>query len=111
MPLDTYTPEWYNLAKLSKLANLEKTIVPVVSRTITSTEAQNNFGQILNDVIQNRTRYVIKRRNAPQAILLSLADFEQILLSQNEQGVLVHMIHELTPVYQLGEPIEPPASA
>ncbi len=78
------------------------------TKTIASTEAQNNFGRILNDVILNHTRYVIKRRNAPQAIILSLSDFEQILTNQAEQTKMTHIVRELTPVYSLGETIIQP---
>lgn len=72
------------------------------TKTIASTEAQNNFGLILNDVIQHNTRDIIKRRSSPQAIILSLADFEQILLSQSEQSRMVSVVRELSPVYDLG---------
>lgn len=75
------------------------------TKTIASTEAQNNFGRILNDVIQNNTRYVIKRHNSPQAIILSLADFEQLLTNQNEQNKMINIVRELAPVYSLGEAI------
>lgn len=75
------------------------------TKTIASTEAQNNFGRILNDVIQNNTRYVIKRRNLPQAIVLSLTDFEQLLTNHVEQDKMVNIVRELTPVYSLGEVI------
>lgn len=75
------------------------------TKTIPSTEAQNNFGLILNDVIQNNTRYVIKRRNSPQAIILSLSDFEQILMSHDEQSKMIYVVRELSPVYNLGETI------
>ena len=73
------------------------------TRTISSTDAQNNFGRVINDVIQNNTRYVIRRRNSSQAIILSLADFEQLLLNQNEQEKMANLIRELTPEYSLGE--------
>ena len=78
------------------------------TKTIASTEAQNNFGRILNDVILNHTRYVVKRRNAPQAIILSLSDFEQILTNQAEQRKMTHIVRELTPVYSLGETVAQP---
>lgn len=76
------------------------------TKTIASTEAQNNFGLILNDVIQNKTRYVIKRRNAPQAIILSLSDFENLLNKPDEQVEMSKIVRELTPVYHLGETVE-----
>jgi len=75
------------------------------TKTIASTEAQNNFGRILNDVILNHTRYVVKRRSTPQVIILSLGDFEQILSSQAEQSKMTNIVRELTPVYSLGESI------
>lgn len=77
-----------------------------VTKAIASTDAQNNFGQVLSDVVQNHTRYVIKRHSLPQAIILSLADFEQIMINQNEQQKMVGMLRELGPVYQLGETIQ-----
>ena len=77
----------------------------MITKTIASTEAQNNFGRILNDVIQNNTRYVIKRRNLSQAIVLSLTDFEQLLTNHAEQDRMINIVRELTPVYSLGEVI------
>ena len=76
---------WRNkLYILSKFASLE--IFMSTSKTIASTEIQNNFGLILNDVIQNSTRYIVKRHNQPQAILLSLADFERLLANQKSKA-------------------------
>ncbi|MBX3058489.1 MAG: type II toxin-antitoxin system Phd/YefM family antitoxin [Anaerolineae bacterium] len=72
------------------------------TKTIASTEAQNNFGRILNDVLQNRTRYIIKRHNESQAIILSLSDLAQILADQAEQDKISHLVRELAPVYRLG---------
>jgi prevent-host-death family protein len=77
----------------------------VTTRTISSTTAQNHFGQILDDVIQNHTRYVVKRRGAPQAIVLNLSDFEQLLTDECERGRLGTIIRELRPVYDLGETV------
>lgn len=76
------------------------------TKTIASTKAQNNFGRILNDVIQNNTRYVIKRRNIPQVVIVSLADFEQLLTNQSERKKMVKIVRELTPDYSLGETID-----
>lgn len=75
------------------------------TKTIPSTDAQNNFGQILNDVVQNNTRYIIKRRTIPLAIVLSLGDFEQIMTNQDERQKMTHMVKELGYVYSLGETI------
>lgn len=76
------------------------------SRTIASTEVQNKFGLILTDVVQNNTRYIVKRHNVPQAIILSLTDFEQLLTNQKEQGKMAQMVRELAPAYKFGEAIE-----
>jgi prevent-host-death family protein len=77
----------------------------VTTRTISSTTAQNHFGQILDDVIQNHTRYVIKRRGAPQAIVLNLSDFERLLADERERSRIGIIIRELRPVYDLGEAV------
>jgi len=79
----------------------------VTTKTIPSTEAQNNFGRILDDVIQNGTRYVIKRRDTPQAILLSLSDLERLLTANEiERKEIRNVIRELSPVYNLGETVK-----
>ena len=76
------------------------------TRLIASTEAQNNFGRMLDDAVQNSTRYVIRRRNASQAILLSIADFENILAGDEaERKKLEKVIRELRPLYSVGESV------
>ncbi|MCA9948270.1 MAG: type II toxin-antitoxin system Phd/YefM family antitoxin [Anaerolineales bacterium] len=75
------------------------------TRTISSTEAQNNFGRILNDTVQNGTRYIIKRRDTPQAIILSLSDFENLLDDPQKLKILSQVIREVSPVYEFGKPI------
>jgi prevent-host-death family protein len=79
----------------------------VKTKIIASTEAQNNFGRILDDVVQNGTRYVVKRRSSSQAIILSLADFERLLAAtDSERREIETVIRELAPVYTLGEVVE-----
>ena len=76
------------------------------TRLIASTEAQNNFGRMLDDAVQNSTRYVIRRRNASQAILLSIADFESLLAGdETERKKLEKVIRELRPLYSVGESV------
>jgi PHD/YefM family antitoxin component YafN of YafNO toxin-antitoxin module len=92
------------MARLANVTNLE---VDVTTKTIPSTEAQNNFGRILDDAIQNGTRYVIKRRDTPQAILLSLSDLERLLTANEiERKEIRNVIRELSPVYNLGETVK-----
>lgn len=77
------------------------------TRLVASTEAQNNFGRVLDDVVQNGTRYIIRRRNASQAILLSISDFESLLLGDEiERRKLEKVVRELSPSYSLGESVE-----
>jgi PHD/YefM family antitoxin component YafN of YafNO toxin-antitoxin module len=77
------------------------------TKTISSTEAQNNFGRILDDVTHNAARYVIRRRNASQAILLSLAELERLLsATDSERKNVGRVIRELSPVYDLGQSVE-----
>ena len=75
------------------------------TKVITSTKAQNNFGQIIDSVVQDRTRYVVKRRNVSQAIIMSLVDFSQLLENSSDRQKMSDMIGELSPVYSLGETI------
>jgi len=78
----------------------------VTTKTIPSTEAQNNFGRILDDVVQNDTRYIIKRRNTSQAILLNLSDFERLLAAgKGERAEMGNIIRELSPAYDFGETV------
>lgn len=77
------------------------------TKLIASTEAQNNFGRILDDVVQNGTRYVIQRRNTSQAVILSMADLESILLAtENDRQELGRVIRELSPIYSFGSSIK-----
>ena len=76
------------------------------TKLVASTEAQNNFGRVLDDIVQNSTRYIIRRRNASQAIILSISDFESILgANETERKKLEEVIRELSPVYSIGEAI------
>ena len=77
------------------------------TKLIGSTEAQNNFGRILDDVVANGARYVIQRRSTSQVIILSLADFESILMAaEPERAKLQSTIKEVSPTYSLGALIE-----
>ena len=76
------------------------------TRLIGSTEAQNNFGRMLDDAVQNGTRYVIRRRNTSQAILLSIADLENLLSGDEaERMKLEKIIREVSPTYSFGESV------
>jgi prevent-host-death family protein len=74
-------------------------------KAISSTKAKNHFGGILDDIIQNNTKYIIKRHGTPQAIVLSLSDFEEVLNDAQKQYNIGRVIRELKPEYDLGETI------
>ncbi len=78
----------------------------MATRTIDSTEAQNNFGRIIDDVVEHGTRYVVRRRKVAQAIILGLADFERILSNDSEQRKMVIVVPALAQTYTLGEDID-----
>jgi prevent-host-death family protein len=76
------------------------------TKLIASTEAQNNFGRVLDDVVQNSTRYIIRRRNSSQAVILSIADFERILAADEmDRQKFGELLRELRPGYAMGEAI------
>lgn len=76
------------------------------TKLIASTEAQNNFGRVLDDVVQNSTRYIVRRRNTSQAIIMSVADLERILAGdEGERNKLERIIRETRPTYSIGAAI------
>jgi len=90
--------------KLFKIDNMDKLMN---TRLISSTDAQNNFGRILDDVVQNGTRYVVQRRSSSQAIILSIADFERILAAgDTDRKKLEKLVRELSPNYMIGQSVE-----
>lgn len=78
----------------------------MATKSISSTQAQNNFGRVLDDVTHNRSRYIIERRGVPQAIVLSFDDFETMLNDKNERQQMVTIIKEKRPEYHLGQVLD-----
>jgi len=78
-----------------------------VIRFIISTEAQNHFGRLLDDVAANGTCYIVKRFGAPKAAIISLEDLETLLASESNGQTYLQVLQESRPAYTLGEPIEP----
>lgn len=77
------------------------------TKLIASTEAQNNFGRILDDVVRNGTRYIVRRHSISQVIILSISDFEEILVAgESERQRLGVVLRELAPEYSLGEVVQ-----
>ena len=75
-------------------------------KLINSTKAQNNFGQIISDTVQNNNRYIIKRHGVPQAILLSINDLEELMISADKRKEAKRVVREVKPKYDIGEVIE-----
>jgi len=78
----------------------------MTTKSISSTEAQNKFGQVMNDITQNQTRYIVERRGSPQAVILSFDDFSRILNDELERQNINAILKEVRPTYELGRVIE-----
>ncbi len=83
----------------------------MITKSIGSTQAQNNFGQVLDDVTHNHTRYIIERRGVPQAIILSFDDFAYVLSDESERQQMDTILRELRPEYRLGQILSPTAGS
>jgi PHD/YefM family antitoxin component YafN of YafNO toxin-antitoxin module len=79
----------------------------MITKSISSTQAQNNFGRVLDDINHNQVRYIVERRGIPQIIMLSLDDFASVLASQSERQSMSQMIAEVRPEYRLGQVLKP----
>lgn len=77
----------------------------MTTKSISSTEAQNKFGQVMNDITQNQTRYIVERRGNPQAVILSFDDFTRILNDETERKNIDTILKEMRPMYELGRVI------
>lgn len=83
----------------------------MITKSISSTQAQNNFGQLLDDVTQNRAHYIIERRGIPQAILLSFDEFAYLLSNETKRQQMDAIIKEIRPEYHLGQVLSPTTEA
>jgi prevent-host-death family protein len=79
----------------------------MTAKSISSTQAQNNFGRVLDDVTHNHVRYIVERRGVPQAIILSFGDFAHVLDDENERQQMGTILRELRPEYHLGQIVDP----
>lgn len=79
----------------------------MATKNISSTAAQNNFGQVLDDVTHNHTRYVVERRGVPQAIILSFDDFTYLLGNEQERQNMDNVLRDIRPEYHLGRVLSP----
>jgi prevent-host-death family protein len=75
-------------------------------KSVSSTQAQNNFGQVVDDVTQNHTRYIVERRGNPKAVILSFEDFARVLNDAKERQEMGAIIKELQPEYGVGQVVD-----
>ena len=73
---------------------------------ILSTEAQNHFGRLLDDVSSGHTRYIVKRFGTPKAAIIPLKDLETLLSSEEQGEEYLHILRESRSDYSLGEAIQ-----
>jgi len=78
----------------------------MATKSISSTNAQNNFGRVLDDIARNRTRYVVERRGLPQAVILGIDDLADVLGNEHECSQMHTVLKELRPEYGLGQLLE-----
>lgn len=77
----------------------------MATKSISSTKAQNNFGRVIDDATRYHTRYIVERRGVPQVLILSFDDFKRLLNDENERQYMDNVLKELSPDYELGQPI------
>ena len=78
----------------------------MTTKAISSTEAQNNFGQVLSDIAHNHIRYIVKRHRMPLIVMLSFDDFADILQDSSERSKALNLIKEVRPQYRLGQSLD-----
>ena len=54
-------------------------------RTVSSSEAQNNFGAMLQWAEENKDQVVIERRGKPAAVLIGYAEYQEIVRLREEE--------------------------
>ncbi len=81
----------------------------MLAKKISSTQAQNNFGRLLDDVNHSRALYIIERRRIPQAIVINLDDFLHLLSeqSESERQYVSEIIAKIRPKVSPGQILEP----
>ncbi len=75
-------------------------------KRITSTIAKNNFGQVLEDIAENKVRYLVERHGIPKVVILSLDDFSNLLNNDTERTLIHHILQEIRPQYNIGCPLD-----
>lgn len=79
-----------------------------ITKTVTMEQAQRQLKRVIEDINQNKTPYVLTRFGKPQALIVSIEEYEEMqeelaLLSNSEH---ITRIAEARAAYRAGESIE-----
>lgn len=69
-------------------------------KTINSTQAQNNFGSLLEDVSENGTQYLVQRFGRIKAVIVPLSDYRYLMQQRQKEG---NILREVGTIYSLGQ--------
>jgi prevent-host-death family protein len=58
----------------------------MMKRSVTATEARIRFGELIRRVAENSESVVVERGGKPQAVVLSVPEYERLLEGQREQS-------------------------
>lgn len=79
----------------------------MVTKRISSTEAQNNFGRILDSVTRGRTRFIIERRGIPQVAVIGMEDLVETLSDSEQRRALLSLFESLSSKDEFGVVVKP----
>ncbi|MBW1782270.1 MAG: type II toxin-antitoxin system Phd/YefM family antitoxin [Deltaproteobacteria bacterium] len=57
-----------------------------MKRVVTATEARIRFGELIRRVVENRESVIVERSGKPQAVVLSVSEYERLLEGQQDQN-------------------------
>ena len=77
------------------------------TKAISSTDAQNNFGRVVESAIQEHTAYVVRRRNTAQVVIIGVEDLRSLLRDASDREQMGGLLREVSPEYELGEDLGP----
>ncbi len=74
-------------------------------RLIPATQAKTRFGELIREVATKGTRFIVQNRGVPQAVIISLDEYEDILETEAELSDPAYLasIAESRRQYELGE--------
>jgi prevent-host-death family protein len=79
----------------------------VKTKMISSTEAQNKFGGLVESATQGHTAYIVSRRNRPQVVIIGVEDLKMLLKDHSGREEMKGVLREVSPGYHLGEDVAP----